>query len=208
MGIPESKRDRVFSRFDKLDSFAQGTGLGLSIVKALSEQSGGKCGFDSIEGKGSYFWSWKPFPDIRFSVSEKKTEEKRTLIGENKFTLDIKKILIAEDNESNFILTRSILKGYDISWATNGADAVEKAAKGNYDVILMDIKMPIMNGLDATREIRKFNPDIPIIAVTANAFPADEEMTLEAGCTSFLPKPIKKAELMKALASCRKSTRG
>ncbi len=106
-------------------------------------------------------------------------------------------VLVAEDNDSNFLLVNAILKKYvTIVRAANGQEAVEKAKAGGIDLILMDIKMPIMNGLDATKEIRTFNSDVPIIALTANAFDTDKEHALEIGCNDFIAKPLKKTLLI------------
>jgi CheY-like chemotaxis protein len=104
---------------------------------------------------------------------------------------DMKKILVAEDNDSNFILMSYILKKYyEFERAKNGQEAVEKADSGNFDLILMDIKMPIMDGMEATRLIREKYPDLPIVALTANAFDSDRTMAMEAGCNDFLSKPV------------------
>lgn len=106
-------------------------------------------------------------------------------------------ILVAEDNDSNYLLVYAILKKYTtIIRAINGVEAVEKAKTGSADLILMDIKMPVMDGLDATTEIRKFNPEIPIIALTANAFDSDRERALGVGCNDFLTKPLRKSDLI------------
>ena len=106
-------------------------------------------------------------------------------------------ILVAEDNDSNFLLVNAILKKYaDIVRAVNGMEAVNVVKNGNTDLILMDIRMPIMDGLEATMEIRKINPDIPIVALTANAFDSDRERALAAGCNDFIAKPIRKSDLL------------
>ncbi len=103
----------------------------------------------------------------------------------------MKKILIAEDNDSNFILMTYILKKYyQFERAKNGQEAVEMAEKGGYDIVLMDIKMPIMDGLEATKAIKEKFPDLPVVALTANAFDSDRQLALEAGCNDFLSKPV------------------
>ena len=103
----------------------------------------------------------------------------------------MKTILVAEDNDSNFILMSYILKkDYQFERAKNGQEAVEKADSGKFDLILMDIKMPIMDGMEATRLIREKYPDLPIVALTANAFDSDRTMAMEAGCNDFLSKPV------------------
>jgi CheY-like chemotaxis protein len=103
----------------------------------------------------------------------------------------MKKVLIAEDNDSNFILMTYILKKYyQYDRARNGQEAVEMVEKGEYDIVLMDIKMPVMNGLEATKAIKEKHPDLPIIALTANAFDSDRQLAMEAGCNDFLSKPV------------------
>lgn len=103
----------------------------------------------------------------------------------------MKKILIAEDNDSNYILMTYILKKYyQFERAKNGQEAVEMSDKGEYDIVLMDIKMPIMDGLEATKAIKAKFPDLPVIALTANAFDSDRQLALEAGCNDFLSKPV------------------
>ena len=103
----------------------------------------------------------------------------------------MKKILIAEDNDSNYILMTYILKKYyQFERAKNGQEAVEMADKDEYDIVLMDIKMPIMDGLEATKAIKAKFPDLPIVALTANAFDSDRQLAMEAGCDDFLSKPV------------------
>jgi CheY-like chemotaxis protein len=112
----------------------------------------------------------------------------------------MKKILVAEDNDSNYILMSYILKKYyEYDRAKTGEEAVEKMKNGHYDMILMDIKMPVMDGLTATKEIREFNQDIPIIALTANAFDSDRTLANEAGCNDFLSKPVSSESCLKAI---------
>ena len=101
----------------------------------------------------------------------------------------MKRILVAEDNDSNYLLMTYILRNhYEFERAKNGQEAIDKA--GDADMILMDLRMPIKDGLLATREIRVMHPDLPIVALTANAFESDRERSLEAGCNDFLAKPV------------------
>ena len=103
----------------------------------------------------------------------------------------MKKILVAEDNDSNFILMTYILKKYyAYERAKNGKEAVDLVNSNTYDLVLMDIKMPVMDGLEATKAIRENHPDLPIIALTANAFDSDRQLALDAGCNDFLSKPV------------------
>lgn len=112
----------------------------------------------------------------------------------------MKKILIAEDNDSNYILMTYILKKYyQFERAKNGQEAVEMAEKGEYDIVLMDIKMPVMDGLEATKAIKESLPDLPIIALTANAFNSDRQLAMEAGCNDFLSKPVSSELCLKTI---------
>ena len=112
----------------------------------------------------------------------------------------MKKILIAEDNDSNFVLMSYILKKhYQFERAKNGQEAVEMVDKGQYDIVLMDIKMPIMDGLEATKAIREKHPDLPIVALTANAFDSDRQLAMDAGCNDFLSKPVSSEECLETI---------
>lgn len=103
----------------------------------------------------------------------------------------MKTILVAEDNDSNFILMTYILKrDYQFKRAKNGQEAVNMANEGGIDLVLMDIKMPVMDGLEATSKIKEQHPELPIIALTANAFDSDRQLALKAGCDDFLSKPV------------------
>ncbi len=112
----------------------------------------------------------------------------------------MKNILIAEDNDSNYILMTYILRQkYEFKRAKNGKEAVEMANTGEFDLVLMDIKMPIMDGLEATQEIKSVRPELPIIALTANAFDSDRQLALKAGCNDFLSKPVNGEKCLSAI---------
>ena len=204
-GIPKELQDRVFGRFQKLNEFVQGTGLGLAISRAIVEAAGGEIGFTSEQGIGSTFWAWVPceiFQHGDVGCPETTLPNRHPVFSEDS---DRKlRILVAEDNDSNFLLVRNILKDYDLLRVTNGVEAVEEIRNGKFDFVLMDLKMPVMDGLVATRKIREFNSDIPIVALTANAFDADRASAMDAGCNAFLPKPVKRKQLFELLSgACR-----
>ena len=112
----------------------------------------------------------------------------------------MKKVLIAEDNDSNFVLMSYILKKtYQFERAKNGQEVVELVDKGQYDIVLMDIKMPIMDGLEATKAIKEKHPDLPILALTANAFDSDRQLAMDAGCNDFLSKPVSSEECLETI---------
>lgn len=116
-------------------------------------------------------------------------------------TVDMKTILVAEDNESNFILMTYILKrSYGFVRAKNGQEAIDMVEKGGIDLVLMDIKMPVKDGLEATKEIKATHPDLPIVALTANAFDSDRQLAFEAGCDDFLSKPVSSEKCLNTIA--------
>ena len=200
IGIEPEKVDHIFERFVKLNSFAQGTGLGLSICRMIIEKIGGEIGVTSELGKGSTFYFTIPCEEVGesgrlFKVS--RTESSSNLVNRSQ---QVKKILVAEDVESNFILLKNLIgKDYTLLWAKDGFEAVEMYKQYHPDLILMDIKMPRMNGLEATHIIRSYSKEIPIIALTAYGFDADKELALEAGCNDFVTKPISDKALRRAL---------
>lgn len=213
IGIEEDKKDKLFRRFEKLDEFAQGTGLGLSICKALAEACGGRVGFESEFGKGSLFWAILPCEVKAETISlangslQKETNpirEKKnqsvipSISGGDK--PELKTILVVEDIQSNFLLINALLKKkYHLLHALNGQEAVDMVQTQQVDLILMDMKMPVMDGLEATKEIRKFDSQIPIVAITAHAFESDRRAASEAGCNDYLVKPINITQLMQML---------
>jgi CheY-like chemotaxis protein len=112
----------------------------------------------------------------------------------------MKRILVAEDNDSNYLLMTFILKGhYEFFRAVNGEEAVDKACTDHPDLILMDMKMPKKDGLTATRQIKSLLPNMPIIALTANAFDSDRQQAMEAGCDAFLAKPVSAADCLQTI---------
>lgn len=200
IGIEPEKVDHIFERFVKLNSFAQGTGLGLSICQMIIEKIGGEIGVTSELGKGSTFYFTIPYEEAGelgeiFKMS--KTESKGDTVNR---VQQIKKILVAEDVESNFILLKNLIgREYTLLWAKDGVEAIEMYKQYQPDLILMDIKMPRMDGLEATHIIRSYSKDIPIIALTAYAFETDKELALEMGCNDFVTKPVSERTLRKAL---------
>jgi CheY-like chemotaxis protein len=112
----------------------------------------------------------------------------------------MKKILVAEDNDSNYILMTYILKrDYEFQRAANGREAVDMALTGGFDMVLMDIKMPVMDGLEATKAIKEKMPELPVVALTANAFDSDRQLALECGCDDFLTKPISSTKCLETI---------
>ena len=208
IGIPDEKKNKVFHRFEKLDEFAQGTGLGLSICKAIAETMGGNVGFESEYGKGSLFWALLPCEvEIPSEITQQRAEEvassdKKSIITgiSSSNTPGRKTILVAEDIQSNYQLVSALLrKRFNLVHAANGQEAIEILHKRHIDLLLMDMKMPVMDGLTATTEIRKFNAELPIIALTAHVFENDRLTAMDAGCNEYLVKPIDRAKLMAVL---------
>lgn len=202
-GIPKEMQKQVFGRFQKLNDFAQGTGLGLAISKAIVEAAGGEIGFTSEPGVGSTFWAWLPceveMPDGGEKNDPDPSPAPPVFNGTRTDEKDMQ-ILIAEDNDSNYLLVERILRNYNLTRVCNGVDAIRKVLDEKFDLIFMDMKMPIMGGLEATRKIREFNAGIPIIALTANAFDSDRVSAIEAGCNAFLAKPVKKSQLLEVFS--------
>lgn len=174
-GIPKEKISLIFNRFEKLNDFSQGTGLGLSICKSIAERLGGKIEVESIVGQGSTFTLFLPFFNIE---------------RENEKSKSRKKILVAEDLEANFLQLRTFLeKEYTIMWVRNGEEAVSSFLHEKPDLILMDIQMPIMNGIEAIERIRTISAEIPIIAATTHTFYTEKKQALSAGSNDIISKP-------------------
>lgn len=198
VGIPADRLKAIFDRFVqadlKLTRTYEGSGLGLSIAKGYTELLGGKIEVESEEGKGSTFNFFIPF--LPAESHARKTVATSLSKGEPGGK---KLILIAEDDEiSNILLEEIFAEGdFKLLHTVTGEDAV-KACKehSDIDLILMDIRMPGMNGIEATQQIRKFNKKVSILAQTAYAMPGDKENALEAGCNDYISKPIDKQLLL------------
>ena len=207
IGIPEDKKDKVFHRFEKLDEFAQGTGLGLSICKAIVEACRGEIGFESEFDKGSLFWAVLPcqFESVNSEPTSsrrnnEKDANKENILDSEETKKYLKEYWSLKIYKATSFLVSSILKNKcQLLHAPNGLEAVEIVRTQPVDLVLMDMKMPVMDGRTATSEIRKFNAEIPIIALTAHAFDADRVAALKAGCDDYLVKPINGAKLMQTL---------
>jgi len=203
IGIPEQQMEIIFTRFrqgnDLITRPYEGIGLGLSISKGCIEMLGGEIWVESELGKGSIFYFTLPF----IAESEAKTVSKEVPSGIaiNHQGIDLK-ILIVEDDEASLSFLSTALKMYckEIFKAGTGTEAVE-SCRNNPDInlVLMDIRMPIMNGYEATRRIREFNKDVIIIAQTAYGLAGDREKAIEAGCNDHISKPIRMDDLKKAI---------
>jgi CheY-like chemotaxis protein/anti-sigma regulatory factor (Ser/Thr protein kinase) len=199
IGIPKEKQKQIFQRFYQVDQSIsrgfEGAGLGLSITKALVNLLGGEINFESEYRKGTTFYFTIPYK------GRKRLSKKPEIAPKMEFSKEMN-VLIAEDDMPSFLFLETLLLDFDmnITRAKNGRQAVELAKNNHFDLILMDINMPIMNGLEATRLIRGFNPGIPIIAQTAFAFAVEEENVLESGCNAYLSKPISKIKLLQIIS--------
>lgn len=214
-GIAPDKVGKVFERFMKLNNTAQGTGLGLSICKTILERLGGDITVSSILGKGTTFSFWLPdtssHPETliqkvtndtsyQSNIESKKENINPSDVIPQPASANKKKqkstILIAEDTDSNYDLLNAILgKTYDLVRARDGIEAVTLFNEVKPDLILMDIKMPNLDGLEATKIIRELSTDVPIIAQSAYAYEYDRNAAVNAGCTDFIPKPIAQDKL-------------
>ncbi len=205
IGIPKEMQNQIFERFVKLDNMAQGTGLGLTICRMIIEEMGGKIGVDSELGKGSTFWFTLPCKikyrqPLAAEAQASETFELSPTLLQSTTPEDGKTILIAEDNESNYLLIHYLLsKKYRLERANNGEEAVKLSRKLQPNLILMDIKMPIMDGLEATHIIRQENQEVPIVALTAYAFAEDKQRAEDEGCNALLTKPINQKQLWEVL---------
>jgi signal transduction histidine kinase/CheY-like chemotaxis protein len=205
IGIDAGKQQHLFESFKQADNSITrrygGTGLGLAISRNLAEAMGGEIGIDSTSGSGSCFWFTTICPkgDIRKTGDAKLAENNAAAGGDR-----VLRILIAEDNKVNQAVVRAMLEraGHQSDTVGNGLEAVAATMRAPYDLVLMDVQMPEMDGMTATRRIRDIEDAaarIPIIALTANAMKGDRELYLEAGMDDYVSKPIDPVALFAAM---------
>jgi len=199
MGIPNYEQELIFDNFHRggeaISRAIRGTGLGLCIANELAKTLNGEVGVSSEPKHGARFHLTIPLKKI------KKEYNKEVLLQTKQNNLKELSILVAEDELTNHQYVEIILKDIvkRIDHAMNGKEAVELASKNCYDLILMDLKMPIMDGFLATQKIKQQFPDLPIIAQTAYIKSEDKERALESGCDDFIGKPFNKADLLKII---------
>ena len=198
VGIPKEVQVKLFQSFEQADQSTTrkygGTGLGLSICSKLISLMGGRIWVESDEDKGSKFSFTLPVEGIKLPLSEHtqavKIQKGEILQSDNKL-----RVLVAEDNKLNMVLVKGILKklGYEsVDYVVNGSEAVSAVQRQDYDLILMDVQMPEMDGLEATSIIKKsLKKDIIIVGLSANVFAEDKQKAKEAGMDDYLEKPLK-----------------
>jgi PAS domain S-box-containing protein len=200
IGMSPEELDKLFHSFSQTDASNTrkygGTGLGLVITKQLVEMMGGKIWVESTKDKGSTFHCTVVFQPSKLGTSpvpDSVPTDSLSFCGD---------ILLAEDNAVNQLVAQDILEsfGLKIDIAVNGAEAIEMSRNKSYDLILMDLQMPEVDGFEASRQIRTFNRSIPIIALSAAVMQRDKELTLEAGMNAHLSKPINIKELQTVLS--------
>lgn len=199
IGIHKDKHELIFDMFRQGDDSHTrrfgGTGIGLSIAKRLVQFLGGEMWLESEVGKGSVFYFTIPYEEIE-QIDVKSNEE---IIQEKYNILKEKTILIVEDDETSYEYLKVVLEEYgtNIIWAKDGKSSIVYCKENpNIDMVLMDINMPEMNGYEATKEIKKFSPNLPVIAQTAFAIAGDREKAIDAGCDDYISKPIDRNELL------------
>ncbi len=199
-GLTKEEQKIIFNKFTVLDNMEsskfEDPGLGLTIARNIIKTLGGKIWIESEENNGNSFFFTIPYEPVLF---EDNSEPETELHSENLFQWPNKVILVVDDEEINAMFIDAVLQGTNVQvlFARNGQEAVDLCKSINkIDLILMDLKMPVMNGIKATSEIRKFNNKIPIIAQTALASEEDKNSSLDAGCNNIITKPIEVKELL------------
>jgi len=203
IGLEENQKQFIFERFMQVITDDkprhEGSGLGLAISKAFVKLFGGEIWVESEPGIGSIFSFNLPIQKANNSGYDSQSKNNSNM----DYNWKDKVILVAEDVSTNFLLVKKSLKKTEVNliWAKNGQEAVDEFTNNKkIDLVLMDIRMPIMNGLEATRQIKEMNPTMPIIAQTAYAMDGDREKSLDAGCDAYISKPINLKEFISLIA--------
>ena len=203
IGIAKEDIEHLFERFRKVGNdknfVTRGTGLGLAISKRIAELLGGDLVVKSEFGKGSVFTFWIP---LRKIISKELTNT-RNQGKSSKNDWENKHLLLVEDEETNYLYIDKVLinTGISISWAQNGHEAIKLVENNNrFDIVLMDIKMPVLDGLETTIKLKEMNPDLVIIAQTAYARPDDRSKFMQEGFDDYISKPIKPNELIELIS--------
>jgi len=201
IGLSKEQQKIIFSRFTKaennINKLYRGAGLGLTICKNIISMLGGDIWVESEINNGATFYLSIPYGNTSGENITKNIIQNR----QDEYNWSGKTILIAEDEIDNFRYFKMLLTNThaNIIHVTNGLEVVEKCKNNKIDLVIMDIKMPIMNGLEATKQIREFDKKLPIIAITAFAMTDDEKLSLEAGCNVYIAKPVLKTNLLNNL---------
>jgi PAS domain S-box-containing protein len=201
-GIAQSKLEEIFLPFHQVggNTFVEGTGLGLSISQKLAKLMGSEIRVKSTLGKGSTFWLDLELPAAKHYLEVAPLQEKRWVVG---FVGNKRKVLIVDDNQVNRSMLCSLLArlGFEVAEAENGQECLRKAVEFQPDVILMDLLMPVMDGLEAARRVRQLPElkDVVLIALSASVFEATQQESMLAGCDDFVSKPIEANHFLEQL---------
>jgi len=204
IGMSSEEEQRLFKIFAQADqSIARrfgGSGLGLAICRQLVDCMGGRIGVASEPGKGSTFWFWVPTEPAEAPAIDQIPEDVAASANQHQL-----RILVAEDNAVNQMVIRTMLAraGHRVDTVGDGSEAVTAVQHGGYDLVLMDMQMPEMDGLSAAKAIRRLAPpigEVPIVALTANASATDRDRVIEAGMNDHVAKPIEPVKLFAAIA--------